>query len=471
MKLNKVTNQRNSDMLLKAVFDSEKTKECKLLLKKQNQVTEFFSENTAKAYLGSEEKYTYETLVKFVKQFVSSQARPYQVDVASFAKKAVKPRHVVKAFVDAYNYANADLYSAKTNQKNSDEEKALSLLFVSNNPGEVSELELTYRKQTVLSEAVNFARNLQILPPNIANSEYLAKKVENELSEYANLEVKVLDKEQIEDLNMGLLLSVNRGSMYEPRVVVIEYKGNKESEEKTVMVGKGITFDSGGYSLKPARSMLGMKFDMSGAAIVASAMMAVAEFKPRVNLSAVLCLTDNRVNGDASLPDSVWESMSGKTVEVNNTDAEGRLVMADGLTYAVRKLNATRLIDVATLTGAILSALGTTYTGVWATSDQDWQSVLMASKVQDELVWRMPLDDEFSKEIKKSLVADLKNTDLTGMGGSNSAAMFLKEFTENRKYVHFDIAGTAEQGGNPTGVMVKTLVQLAINESIREMKK
>lgn len=120
----------------------------------------------------------------------------------------------------------------KLTKKNSDEEKALSLLFVSNNPGEVSELELTYRKQTVLSEAVNFARNLQILPPNIANSEYLAKKVENELSEYANLEVKVLDKEQIKDLNMGLLLSVNRGSMYEPRVVVIEYNGNKESEEK-----------------------------------------------------------------------------------------------------------------------------------------------------------------------------------------------------------------------------------------------
>ena len=132
---------------------------------------------------------------------------------------------------------------------------------------------------------------------------------------------------------MDLLLSVNKGSVYEPRVVIIEYKGDPKSSEKTVYVGKGITFDSGGYSLKPPKFMLGMKYDMSGSAIVASAMKAIAQLKPKKNISAIMCITDNRINGDASLPDSVYTSMSGKTVEVNNTDAEGRLVLADGLYY------------------------------------------------------------------------------------------------------------------------------------------
>ncbi len=205
------------------------------------------------------------------------------------------------------------------------------------------------------------------MPPNICNSEFLAQKVAEDLEQYKNLKVTVLKKKEIEELKMGLLLSVNKGSVYEPRVVVIEYNGDKDSSEKTVMIGKGITFDSGGYSLKPSRSMVSMKFDMSGSAIVAATMKAIAQLKPKKNVSAIMCITDNRVNGDASLPDSVWVAMNGKSVEINNTDAEGRLVMADGLVYGAKVLNATRLIDVATLTGAMVVALGQTYTGTWAT--------------------------------------------------------------------------------------------------------
>ncbi|SFW07375.1 leucyl aminopeptidase [Chlamydia abortus] len=163
---------------------------------------------------------------------------------------------------------------------------------------------------------------------------------------------------------MDLLLSVNKGSMYEARVVIIEYNGNPESKEKTVYVGKGITFDAGGYSLKSPKFMLGMKYDMSGSAIVAATMKAIAQLKPKVNAAAIMCITDNRINGDASLPDSVYTSMSGKTVEVNNTDAEGRLVLADGLFYGATKLNATHLIDIATLTGAIVRTLGESHTGI-----------------------------------------------------------------------------------------------------------
>ena len=261
---------------------------------------------------------------------------------------------------------------------------------------------------------------------------------------------------------MDLLLSVNKGSVYEPRVVIIEYKGDPKSSEKTVYVGKGITFDSGGYSLKPPKFMLGMKYDMSGSAIVASAMKAIAQLKPKKNISAIMCITDNRINGDASLPDSVYTSMSGKTVEVNNTDAEGRLVLADGLYYGATILKASRLVDVATLTGAIVRTLGETYTGIWATTDKAWEDIKKASKIQHELIWRMPFDEEYEEFMKGSVVADLKNTDYTGNAGSCSAAMFLREFTNNVEYIHCDVAGTNDINEKPMFAMVKTLIEMAL---------
>ncbi|WP_322910875.1 leucyl aminopeptidase family protein [Mycoplasmopsis felis] len=452
----KVENQKNNMMLLRAVFKGDELPQN--LVEKANKVTEYFDKNEAVVFLGEEKNYNYDTVFNFAKTLFTNQVRGLQIDLDSFVKGQVCIPCVTKAFTHAYNYVNADIYSAKTSPK--PERYQISLL--SKEP--TQRYEGALKEANVLSDAVNYARNLQILPPNICNSEYLAETVLKDLSEYKNLKISVLTKKEIQELGMGLLLSVNRGSMYEPRVVVIEYNGNPESSEKTVYVGKGITFDSGGYSLKPSRSLIGMKFDMSGSVFVASAMKAIAQLQPKTNVSAIMCITDNRVNGDASLPDSVWKSMNGKTVEINNTDAEGRLVMADGITYAVRNLKATRIVDVATLTGAILVALGSTYTGVWSTTEKGWEELSKAANEQHELVWRMPLDDAFGKEIKNSVIADLKNTDLSGAGGgSSSAAMFLKEFTEGVEYIHLDVAGTAEQGGRPTGVMVKTLVQLALN--------
>ncbi|WP_416321937.1 M17 family metallopeptidase [Mycoplasmopsis felis] len=452
----KVENQKNNMMLLRAVFKGDELPQN--LVEKANKVTEYFDKNEAVVFLGEEKNYNYDTVFNFAKTLFTNQVRDLQIDLDSFVKGQVCIPCVTKAFTHAYNYVNADIYSAKTSPK--PERYQISLL--SKEP--TQRYEGALKEANVLSDAVNYARNLQILPPNICNSEYLAETVLKDLSEYKNLKISVLTKKEIQELGMGLLLSVNRGSMYEPRVVVIEYNGNPESSEKTVYVGKGITFDSGGYSLKPSRSLIGMKFDMSGSVFVASAMKAIAQLQPKTNVSAIMCITDNRVNGDASLPDSVWKSMNGKTVEINNTDAEGRLVMADGITYAVRNLKATRIVDVATLTGAILVALGSTYTGVWSTTEKGWEELSKAANEQHELVWRMPLDDAFGKEIKNSVIADLKNTDLSGAGGgSSSAAMFLKEFTEGVEYIHLDVAGTAEQGGIPTGVMVKTLVQLALN--------
>ncbi|QZE12467.1 M17 family metallopeptidase [Mycoplasma sp. Ms02] len=455
--LKQLSRELNKDyMLVKAVFKGDEYSSH--VIEKQGVLTEFFDKNEALVYMGERSKLDYEAVVSFAKSIAQRQTRNYQIDVDSFDVDGVCLCQTVKAFVIGINYVSAKLWSAKTKEKEAEYQVSLYTKHDS------EKINNGFNEALVLSEAVNFARKYQITPPNVCNSEYLAAEVAQDLAQYSNLKVTVLNKAQIEELKMGLLLSVNRGSMYEPRVVVIEYNGDADSNDKTVYVGKGITFDSGGYSLKPSRSMLGMKFDMSGSIIVASAMKAIAQLKPKANVAAVMCITDNRVNGDASLPDSVWTSMNGKTVEINNTDAEGRLVMADGITYAVRNLNATRIVDVATLTGAILVALGSTYTGTWATTEKAWEELKKAADEQHELVWRMPLDEAFAKEIRRSEVADLKNTDLSGAGGgSSSAAMFLKEFTEGVEYIHLDVAGTAEQGAKPTGVMVKTLTQLALN--------
>lgn len=209
--------------------------------------------------------------------------------------------------------------------------------------------------------------------------------------------------------------------------------------------------------------MRGMKYDMSGAIIAASAIDTIAKFSPKVNVVAVLPLTDNRVNGDANLPDNVWKSMNGKSVEITNTDAEGRLILGDALTYAIRELKANKLFTIATLTGAMSIALGSTFTGTFATDDSFWKEFRKAAELADELVWRMPLHAEFAKGNNSSPVADIVNADYSGKAGSSSAAMFVAEFRENLPLIHLDIAGTANVDKNPTGVMVKTLVEFILH--------
>ncbi|MBN3534479.1 M17 family metallopeptidase [Mycoplasma procyoni] len=456
MSLKLVSKIDNTKLTIKAFFKEDNLFEN--IKKEKFSIIEDFENNVAYFYLEQKEKFNLEALKSASKKVVSSLYRDFFLDVDSFVVNDIKQENVVEFLSSNFLYNDFELYNLKTDKK----DKKYTLSLYSENFSKES--KDAFEKTNIIMESVNYARNLQIMPPNILNSEVLAEEVKNNLSKYKNLKVTVLNKKQIEKHKMGLLLSVNRGSMYEARVVVIEYTGNPESKEKTVLVGKGITFDSGGYTMKSGRSMLGMKFDMSGSAAVASVMKAVAQLKPKTNISAIMCITDNRVNGDASLPDSVWTSMNGKTVEVNNTDAEGRLVMADGLTYAKRILGATRLVDLATLTGAMAYSLGKTYTGVWTTTEQAWEEMQKASKEQNEPIWRLPFDEEYTDGLKSSKVADLKNADLRGLGGGSIvAAMFLKEFTEDTEYIHIDIAETADSSEVPTGVMVKTLIQLALN--------
>lgn len=452
----KATRQKTEDILLKAVFKGEALPTA--LIEKNNVITEYLATKEAFIYLGEKDKFDLEAVYALA-NVLSRASRVYQLDLKTFITEKVSQQELEKALYDRYLFNNAKLYSAKTEQK--DETKDLIILKSEEN---LTCSKLLVDEVKIIVEAVNYARNLQKMPPNICNSEWLANELEKELSQYSNLKIQVLDKKAIEFEKMGLLLSVNRGSNYEARLVTVEYNGDPESTEKIALVGKGITFDSGGYNIKTGRFMSGMKYDMSGAAIAAATLKAIAQLKPKANFVAVLPITDNRVNGDASLPDSVWTSMNGKTVEINNTDAEGRLILADGITYAIRKLKATQVITIATLTGAIVAAFGTTYTGTWATDDQDWKELLVSAKEQNELIWRMPFHADFSKYIKGSEVADLRNTDFSGHGGSISAAMFLKEFVENKRFIHLDIAGTAESGDKPLGVMVRTLTQLALNK-------
>ncbi len=449
----KLGNAKKTLFTLVAVFD--KTKMPKEVLKEKNAITVFPTKQEAYIYLGSKTTYTTEILKGAIKKIVAENKRGFNVDASTFVGKNVKEEQVAKLFIEDVTFLTAITWNKKTGKDANKKAKEMILTNISK-----AESKAIAKESIILAEAQTFVRNAQNMAPNECTSTILADIYKKEFEEISNVTVKVLKKAEIEKLGMGLLLAVNMGSNDDARVVVMEYKGDKTSKEKTVMVGKGITFDAGGMNIKTGRNILGMKYDMSGSAVVVGAMKVISQFKPKANISIVAPLTDNKVSKTAGLPDSVWTSMNGKTVEINNTDAEGRLVLADGITYAIRKLKATRIIDIATLTGAVLSALGNTYTGVWTTEESDWKMVEKTANEQNELVWRMPFHSDFSRFIKNSNVADLKNTDLTGMGGSSSAAMFLKEFTEDVPYIHFDIAGTADIKGECMGPLVKTLAKL-----------
>lgn len=447
----KIIEKKSENFLIKAVYAEDKLNE--LVIKKSGVATHFTEAKESVIYMGKKAESKKCGFGKIAAQ-IANLPRDYQVDVASFTNDNMCEHFVVKKLVEAYKLAHDEIYNVKTKKENNAKELELIVS---------ADAKKTFEKAVILEDARTWARNFQVMPPNVLNSEVYADMVQKELSKYDNLKVTVLNKKQIEELKMGLLLSVNKGSAWEPRVVIAEYTGDASSKEKTTIVGKGIVFDAGGYNIKTGGHMSGMKFDMSGSASAAGAIKAIAELKPKANFSIVLVMTDNMINSEASTPDAVWTSMNGKTVEINNTDAEGRLALADGITYAVRKLNSTRIIDIATLTGAVISALGSTYSGTWATNDKDWEAMQNAAKKADELVWRLPFHADYIEYMKASTVADLKNTDLTGKAGSSTAAMFLKEFAEGKDYVHLDIAGSANIKDTPKGVMVKTLFELANN--------
>ncbi|WP_143484612.1 leucyl aminopeptidase [Halalkalibacillus sediminis] len=318
-----------------------------------------------------------------------------------------------------------------------------------------------------LGNGTNIARHLVNLPSNILTASELASFSIN-IAEKHGLEIDVFDKKDIEDLGMGALLAVNQGSEEPPRFIVMKYQGKATWEDPIALVGKGITFDTGGYSIKPKDGIVGMKMDMGGAASVLGAMDAIGAVKPEENVIALIPSTDNMISGSAFKPDDVIVSMSGKTIEIRNTDAEGRLALADAITYA-RQQGASRIIDVATLTGGVVVALGDEMTGAM-TNNNDWlEEVTKASEQVGELIWELPYNDVFKKKVRTSHIADLNNSP-GRKGHAVLAGAFVGDFAEDTPWVHLDIAGTAMSEGEhdlgpkgPTGSMVRTLAKTIMN--------
>lgn len=330
----------------------------------------------------------------------------------------------------------------------------------------VSNESKAFHQGRITGESINWARQLINEPSNRKPPRVLAERAQ-EMAASVGLTVSVLGEDEIRELKMGALLGVSQGSEEPPRVVVLKHMGNSGSSKLLTYVGKGITFDTGGISLKSADGMEKMKYDMAGGATAMAALRTLALLRAPVNVMAIVPLAENMPSGKAQRPGDVVESMSGKTIEIINTDAEGRLILADGLAYAQR-LGATHLVDLATLTGAVRVALGPIRVAVLGNQQPFIDSFLAAAKRAGEKMWQMPLDDEY-RDMIKSTVADVANSG-GRFAGVMTAAKFLQEFVGDLPWIHLDIAGTAWNEEEkpylpkgPSGVAARTLVEFALN--------
>ncbi len=340
------------------------------------------------------------------------------------------------------------------------------LLIVAGDKNNLPSLEQSISKGRILAEAANLARDMVNEPANFMTPSHMAEGA-IKLARAYRLEVSIMEREQMKALGMGALLGVAQGSQQPPKLIVLSYKGSDSKEINLALVGKGITFDSGGISIKPSEGMEEMKGDMAGGAAVMAALSAIAQLKPRINVTAIIPATENLPSGSALKPGDILTAMNGKTIEIVSTDAEGRLALADALAYA-RKLGAKHIIDVATLTGACRVALGDVYSGVLGNNQRLLNRVVSAGQESGELIWQLPMHERY-REHNKSDVADIKN--IGGKyAGAITATQFLAEFVGDTPWVHLDIAGTsmtdkerAYQVKGATGVPVRTLVNFILS--------
>ncbi len=368
--------------------------------------------------------------------------------------------------------ATLGLYRFDRHKKADDDAGTIaSMTIVERDTAKLAALRAAAERGAIVADAANFARDLSNEPANVLTPTELAARADAMAREHG-LGCHIYDREWAEQMGMGSFLGVARGSAQPPRFIVLTYRGAGDARALG-LVGKGITFDTGGISIKPAAGMEEMKGDMSGAACVIAAMKAIAELKPAINVTAIAPATENMPGGNATKPGDVLRAMNGKTIEVLNTDAEGRLILADALAYAC-KLDLSPVVDVATLTGAISITLGDVAYGVMTNSDQLLERVRAASAATGEKCWQLPMFPEYKENIKSN-VADMKNSGGRGAGSIN-AAFLLKEFVDDRPWAHLDIAGVdffdKEKGvlvKGASGIPVRTLVQLALDLAERPL--
>jgi len=361
------------------------------------------------------------------------------------------------------------LYRFRKHMTNKDDDPEVSeLLIVERERAKLPSLERGCKKGKIIAEATNMARDWINEPANYMTPTDMAT-VAGELAREYGLKMTILDRDQIEKEGMGSLLGVAKGSCQPPKLIVLSYRGDKKSSVVLGLVGKGITFDSGGISIKPSENMAEMKGDMAGAAAVMAAVGAVARLKLTINVTAVVPATENLPGGNALKPGDILKALNGKTIEVVNTDAEGRLILADALSYSVKQ-GFSPLVDVATLTGACHIALGDVCSGILGTSQELVDRLIKVGAEAGERLWQLPMYEEYKEQIKSD-IADVKNSG-GRYGGAITGAQFLAEFAGKVPWAHIDIAGTfmteKERGytvKGATGVCVRTLVNFALDSA------
>jgi len=357
-----------------------------------------------------------------------------------------------------------ELDKYKTKDKN---DKTITSFVICIQDAKPADLKEGITRGTVIGESMNFTRDLANEPPNILTPTEMAKRAQA-MAKEVGLKIEVLDEARMEKLGMGSLLSVSKGSEEPAKLIVLRYQPAKNTGDKNellALVGKGITFDTGGISIKPAEGMDAMKYDMSGGATVLGTMRAIALLRPTVPVMGVCAAVENMPDGKASRHSDVVTASNGKTVEILNTDAEGRLILADAVSYAERN-GATRIVDMATLTGAVIVALGDINTGIMGNDQLFVDEVIDCGKEAGENYWQLPVSKDYSKQIKSDM-ADIKNIGPRGKAGTIMGAVFIQEFVDKAKWAHLDIAGTAWADGvrpyqakGPTGVALRTLIKL-----------
>jgi leucyl aminopeptidase len=409
--------------------------------------------------LGKPEELDAEKLRVAAAAAAKEAARLRSGSLAWVLPESVEPAVAVDALVTGTVLASYRFDRFRSSEEDEGQAQLGSLMLIG--PADLAGPAETAR---VCAEAQNRARDLQNTPANVATPSFLAARAEEIAAAAEKVSVEILGRAEIEAKGMGGLIGVSQGSVEEPRLIVLRYAGGG-SRPTLGLVGKGVTFDTGGISLKPGAGMQEMKMDMSGGAAVIEAVAAIAALDLAVDVLAVVPATENMPSGTAIKPGDIITQYNGKTVEVNNTDAEGRLILADALAYAVEQ-GAEPVVDIATLTGAVEVALGSTYAGLIANDDELAAAVSKVGEETGELVWRLPLHPEY-KELMKGTVADLSNLGKKRKAGTITAASFLEEFVGDTAWAHLDIAGSAWDvgrdyiGNDANGFGVRLLVELA----------
>jgi len=416
------------------------------------------------AGVGKPEKFNAAELRKAVGAAIRHLKSKSIKDAAIWLDAAQAGGDYVSAAVEGAILGNFETDRYKTDKKDVKSVERFTVVVAGGGP----HLEAAVERGRIIAEAQNFTRELANEPPNrltpLALAEYARR-----MAEEFGLEYEALDRDRMAQLGMGSLLGVAIGSAEPPVLIVLRYRpaAAPQGSVHLGLVGKGVTFDTGGISIKPADGMEKMKYDMAGGAAMIGAMRALAQLQPTIPVTALIPAVENMPGSRAQRPGDIVTSLNGKTIEVINTDAEGRLILADALTYA-QKLGCTHLVDAATLTGAVVVALGHYNVGLFANDDALRERVMLAARAEGEKMWHMPLEDDY-KDYLKNAYADISNVG-GRYGGAVTAAMFLKEFADPTPWVHLDIAGTAwlDEGKpflakGPTGVPLRTMVRLAMD--------